>query len=77
VVKALLQRRSSHVENADRPPPNVPAVGTGIRAAGAVPFGGLSAAGLLTGLVVVGVGAAVLWYYLGPDLKRYLKIREM
>ncbi len=31
---------------------------------------------LLTGLVVVGLGA-LAWYYLGPDLRRYLKIRSM
>jgi len=31
---------------------------------------------LLTGLVVVGLGA-MAWSYLGPDLRRYLKIRNM
>jgi hypothetical protein len=31
---------------------------------------------LLAGLAAVGVGA-VLWNYLGPDLRRYLKIRSM
>lgn len=36
------------------------------------PSGGL----LLTGLAVVAVGA-LAWYYLGPDLVRYMKIREM
>ena len=28
------------------------------------------------GLLVVGLGA-LAWYYLGPDLRRYLKIRSM
>jgi hypothetical protein len=31
---------------------------------------------LLAGLAVVGFGALAL-YYLGPDLRRYLKIRNM
>jgi len=31
---------------------------------------------LVTGLVVVGLGA-LAWYYLGPDLRRYLKIKSM
>lgn len=31
---------------------------------------------LLAGLVAVGLGA-LAWYYLGPDLKRYMKIRNM
>jgi hypothetical protein len=31
---------------------------------------------LLAGLAVVGLGA-LAWYYLGPDLRRYLKIRNM
>jgi hypothetical protein len=31
---------------------------------------------LLTGLAVVGLGV-LAWYYLGPDLKRYMKIRSM
>lgn len=31
---------------------------------------------LLTGLAVVAVGA-LAWYYLGPDLVRYMKIRNM
>jgi hypothetical protein len=38
--------------------------------------GGLSTGWLLTGLAVVGLGA-LAWYYLGPDLRRYLKIRNM
>lgn len=38
--------------------------------------GGLSTGWLLAGLAVVGLGA-LAWYYLGPDLKRYLKIRNM
>lgn len=42
------------------------------RAGSAWPSGGL----LLTGLAVVAVGA-LAWYYLGPDLVRYMKIREM
>lgn len=31
---------------------------------------------LLAGLAVVGLGL-FSWYYLGPDLKRYLKIHTM
>jgi hypothetical protein len=31
---------------------------------------------LLTGLVVVGLGA-LAWYVIGPDIKRYMKIRSM
>ena len=31
---------------------------------------------LLTGLALAGLGA-LAWYYLGPDLRRYLKIRSM
>lgn len=31
---------------------------------------------LVAGLVVAGLGA-LAWYYLGPDLRRYLKIRNM
>ena len=31
---------------------------------------------LLTGLVVVGLGV-MAWNYLGPDLRRYMKIRNM
>jgi len=39
--------------------------------------GGLSSSGLLiTGAVVVGA-AALVWYYLGPDLIRYMKMRSM
>jgi hypothetical protein len=38
--------------------------------------GGPSLGLLLTGLVVVGLGF-VAWNYLGPDLRRYLKIRSM
>lgn len=37
---------------------------------------GSSAAFWVTGLTVLGLGALAL-YYLGPDLKRYLKIRHM
>ncbi len=39
--------------------------------------GGLPIPGLLVGgLVVAGLGA-LAWYYFGPDLRRYLKIRNM
>jgi hypothetical protein len=39
--------------------------------------GGVSSSSLLvTGLVVAGA-AALAWYYLGPDLVRYMKIRSM
>jgi hypothetical protein len=31
---------------------------------------------VVTGLVVVGLGV-MAWYYLGPDLRRYLKIEQM
>jgi hypothetical protein len=31
---------------------------------------------LLTGLVLAGLGA-LAWYYLGPDLVRYMKIRNL
>ena len=31
---------------------------------------------LVAGLVAVGVGV-LAWYYLGPDLRRYLKIHNM
>jgi hypothetical protein len=31
---------------------------------------------LLAGLALAGLGA-LAWYYLGPDLRRYLKIRSM
>jgi hypothetical protein len=30
----------------------------------------------LAGLAAVGLGA-LAWYYLGPDLRRYLKLRSM
>jgi hypothetical protein len=36
----------------------------------------LSTSWLITGLAVVGLGV-LAWYYLGPDLKRYPKIRAM
>lgn len=32
---------------------------------------------LVAGLVAAGVLGALAWYYLGPDLRRYLKIRNM
>jgi hypothetical protein len=31
---------------------------------------------LVTGLAVIGLGA-LAWYYLGPDLVRYMKIERM
>jgi hypothetical protein len=31
---------------------------------------------LVTGAVVVGLGL-LAWYYVGPDLRRYLKIHSM
>ena len=31
---------------------------------------------LIAGLAVAGLGA-LAWYYLGPDLRRYLRIRNM
>ncbi len=31
---------------------------------------------LLAGLVAAGLGA-LAWYYLGPDIRRYMKIRDM
>ncbi len=37
-----------------------------------------SSSGLLVaGLVAAGVLGTLAWYYLGPDLRRYLKIRNM
>jgi hypothetical protein len=41
------------------------------RGSGALPTGLL-----VGGLVVVGLGF-LAWYYLGPDLQRYMKIRNM
>jgi hypothetical protein len=39
--------------------------------------GGWSGMGLLvTGLAVVGLGA-LAWYYIGPDVRRYMKMRNM
>lgn len=39
--------------------------------------GGQSSSGLLAaGLVAAGLGV-LAWYYLGPDVRRYLKIRRM
>jgi hypothetical protein len=38
--------------------------------------GGLSPSVLITGAVVIGLGY-LAWTYLGPDLKRYMKIRDM
>jgi hypothetical protein len=38
--------------------------------------GGVSGTLLLTGLAVVGLGV-LAWYYLAPEVKRYLKIQNM
>lgn len=38
--------------------------------------GGKSGGWLLAGLTAVGLGV-LAWRYLGPDLRRYLKIRNM
>ena len=38
--------------------------------------GGSSLSLLIGGLAVIGLGA-LAWYYLGPDLRRYMKIRSM
>jgi hypothetical protein len=38
---------------------------------------GLSPGLLFAGLATAGVLGALAWYYLGPDLRRYLKIRNM
>jgi hypothetical protein len=38
--------------------------------------GGLSPGLLLAGAAAVGLGV-LAWYYLGPDLVRYMKIRNM
>jgi hypothetical protein len=38
--------------------------------------GGATAGWLLVGLAAVGLGA-LAWSYFGPDLRRYLKIRNM
>ena len=38
--------------------------------------GGLSPGLLVAGLAAVGLGV-LAWYYLGPDLVRYMKIRNM
>ncbi len=32
---------------------------------------------LLAGLITAGVLGGLAWYYLGPDLRRYIKIRNM
>jgi hypothetical protein len=37
---------------------------------------GLSPGLLVAGLVAVGLGA-LAWHFLGPDLRRYMKIRNM
>jgi hypothetical protein len=37
---------------------------------------GLPTGWLLVGAVAVGLGA-LAWYYLGPDVRRYMKIRNM
>jgi hypothetical protein len=38
--------------------------------------GGLSPAVLIMGAAIIGLGY-LAWTYLGPDLKRYLKIQSM
>jgi hypothetical protein len=38
--------------------------------------GGVSGKLLLSGLAVVGLGV-LAWYYLAPDVRRYLKIHNM
>jgi hypothetical protein len=38
--------------------------------------GGGSTGLLLAGLTVLGIGA-LAWYYFAPDLRRYMKIRNM
>jgi hypothetical protein len=38
--------------------------------------GGPSTALLITGAVVIGLGL-LAWTYLGPDIKRYIRIRNM
>ncbi len=38
--------------------------------------GGLSPSVLITGAVILGLGY-LAWTYLGPDLKRYMKIQNM
>lgn len=38
--------------------------------------GGFPTGILLGGLLAVGLGA-LAWYYLGPDLRRYMKIKSM
>jgi hypothetical protein len=38
--------------------------------------GGISTGWLIAGAVVLGLGA-LAFYYLGPDLRRYLKIERM
>jgi hypothetical protein len=32
---------------------------------------------LLAGLIAAGVLGGLAWYYLGPDLRRYMKLRNM
>jgi hypothetical protein len=39
-------------------------------------FGGVGPGLLFAGLAVAALGA-MAWYYLGPDLRRYLKIKSM
>jgi hypothetical protein len=54
----------------------VPQWRDGYPAAGRRQSSGMSPGWLTTGLVVVGLGL-LAWYYLGPDLQRYMKIRNM
>jgi hypothetical protein len=37
---------------------------------------GMSSGLVIGGLALIGLGA-LAWYYLGPDLRRYMKIRNM
>jgi hypothetical protein len=41
-----------------------------------MPRGGASGGWLLVGLAALGLGAFA-WYHFGPDVRRYLKIRNM
>ncbi len=50
--------------------------GTVITTASATILGLVAMTLVVAGLAVVGLGA-LAWYYLGPDLQRYLKLRNM
>jgi hypothetical protein len=60
-------RYSRHPADEWRGPPSYPPPGYG---------GGVSPVVVLAGLAAVGLGV-LAWHYLGPDLVRYMKIREM